>query len=399
MTSSPIDLSIQDARRIAIRAQRLEGPRPPATAEGFMDVARSIRVIQIDSVAVAGAPTQYLVPFSRIGPYDRSILDRLVYQDRLFFHYLAHAASLVLMEDLPIFAWSMRPYAKRTDKWGIRIAAWLKANDRLRRSVMRQIRSNGPLKSRDLEDTAMEHWESAGWNDGRNVNAMLERLWIEGEITVVGRDGSERLWDLASRWFPNGASRRRITDQARSDRSVELAVRALGVATKPHVYFHFTRGRYPDLLGSLKRLVDRGVIIPATIAGKRGYYLHRNYADYAAAPWQGRTVLLSPFDNLIADRVRNRFLFNFDYGIEIYVPPAKRKRGYYAFPILAGDQLIGSADLKYDKSSKKLVVQKLVFESGFRMTPQVQKAIDELETFVRGSTRRASAGTRGTNNV
>ena len=399
MTSSPIDLSIQDARRIAIRAQRLEGPRPPATAEGFMDVARSIRVIQIDSVAVAGAPTQYLVPFSRIGPYDRSILDRLVYQDRLFFHYLAHAASLVLMEDLPIFAWSMRPYAKRTDKWGIRIAAWLKANDRLRRSVMRQIRSRGPLKSRDLEDTAMEHWQSAGWNDGRNVNAMLERLWIEGEITVVGRDGSERLWDLASRWFPNGASRRRITDQARSDRSVELAVRALGVATKPHVYFHFTRGRYPDLLGSLKRLVDRGVIIPATIAGKRGYYLHRNYADYATAPWQGRTVLLSPFDNLIADRVRNRFLFNFDYGIEIYVPPAKRKRGYYAFPILAGDQLIGSADLKYDKSSKKLVVQKLVFESGFRITPQVQQAIDELERFVRGTTRRASAGTQGRNNL
>jgi len=399
MTSSPIDLSIQDARRIAIRAQRLEGPRPPATAEGFMDVARSIRVIQIDSVAVAGAPTQYLVPFSRIGPYDRSILDRLVYQDRLFFHYLAHAASLVLMEDLPIFAWSMRPYAKRTDKWGIRIAAWLKANDRLRRSVMRQIRSRGPLKSRDLEDTAMEHWQSAGWNDGRNVNAMLERLWIEGEITVVGRDGSERLWDLASRWFPNGASRRRITDQARSDRSVELAVRALGAATKPHVYFHFTRGRYPDLLGSLKRLVDRGVIIPATIAGKRGYYLHRNYADYATAPWQGRTVLLSPFDNLIADRVRNRFLFNFDYGIEIYVPPAKRKRGYYAFPILAGDQLIGSADLKYDKSSKKLVVQKLVFESGFRITPQVQQAIDELERFVRGTTRRASAGTQGRNNL
>lgn len=397
--SGTVDLTLQDARRIAIRAQRLEGPRPPANAEGFMDVARSIRVIQIDSVAVAGAPTQYLVPFSRIGPYDRTLLDRLVYQDRQFFHYFAHAASLVLMEDFEIFAWNMRPYAKRTDKWGIRIAAWLKANDQLRRRVMSQIRRNGPLKSRDLEDNAKEHWESAGWNDGRNVNAMLERLWVEGEITIVGRDGNERQWDLASRWFPNknGSSRRRLTDQVRSDRAVELAMRALGVATKSHVYFHFTRGRYPDLLGSLARLVASGELIPATLEGKRGFYLHRQYADYATAPWRGRTVLLSPFDNLIADRVRDRTLFNFDFGIEIYVPQAKRKRGYYAFPILAGDNLIGSVDLKYDKPSKRLIVQQLTFEKGFGMTPDVQSAIDELEMFVGNQTPRASAGTRGKN--
>ena len=382
-TSGTVDLSLEDARRIAIRAQRLEGRRPPATAEGFMDIARSIRVIQIDSVAVAGAPTQYLVPFSRIGPYDRGILDRLVYQDRQLFHYFAHAASLVLMEDFSIFAWNMRPYAKRTDKWGIRIAAWLNANYRLRRSVMSQIRRHGTMKSRDLEDNATEHWESAGWNDGRNVNAMLERLWIEGEITIVGRDGNERMWDLASRWFPNGSSRRRLTDQVRSDRAVELAMRALGVATKSHVYFHFTRGRYPDLLGSLQRLVGSGEVLPATVAGKRGFYLHRDYADYPVAPWKGRTVLLSPFDNLIADRVRNRWLFNFDFAIEIYVPPAKRKRGYYAFPILAGDRLIGSADLRYDRAAERLIVQKLVFEDGFGMSPAVQRAIDELEKFVR----------------
>ena len=364
-----------------------------------MDVARSIRVIQIDSVAVAGAPTQYLVPFSRIGPYDRTILDRLVYQDRLLFHYFAHAASLVLMEDFPIFAWGMRPYAERTEKWAPRIVAWLKANDELRRSVMSKIRRHGPLRSRDLEDISAKHWESAGWNDGRNVNAMLERLWVQGDITVVGRDGNERMWDLASRWFANGSSRKRITDQVRSDRSVDLALRALGVATKSHVYFHFTRGRYPDLLGSLSRLVAGGEIIPATVAGKRGFYLHSKFADYAKAPWRGRTVLLSPFDNLIADRTRDRTLFNFDFGIEIYVPLAKRKRGYYAFPILSGDRLIGSADLKYDKPSRRLVVQKLMFEDGFGMTPAVQAAIDELEKFVRlkPSSSSASAGTRGKN--
>lgn len=377
-----VNLSLQGARRIAIRAQRLAGPRPPATAEGLMEIARSIRVIQIDSIAVVGAPTQYLVPFSRLGPYDRAILDRLVFVDRRLFHYLAHAASLVLTEDFPIFATTMRPYAKRTDKWAFRAAEWMEANSHLRQQVLNAIRQRGPLRSRDLEDTATEHWQSTGWTAGRNVNQMLERLWVEGEITVVGRDGNQRLWDLAKRWFPAWTPRERLSPKARSDRAVELSLRALGVATERQVYDHFTRWAYDDLKGSLLRLVDRGEAIPATVDGRRGFYLHREHVDHEGAPWRGRTVLLSPFDNLIADRARTKMLFDFDFGIEIYVPAAKRKRGYYVLPILSGDRLIGSADVRFDRHARRLVVEKLLFEEGFGMTATVQRAIDQLETFV-----------------
>lgn len=378
-----MNLSLQEARRIAIRAQRLAGPRPLATAEGLMEIARSIRVIQIDSIAVAGAPTQYLVPFSRLGPYDRTLLDRLAFVDRRLFHYPAHAASLVLTEDFPLFASTMRPYAKRTEKWTVRAADWMKANAKLRRQVLSAIRQRGPLRSRDLEDTATEQWQSSGWTGGRNVNQMLERLWVEGEITVVGREGNQRLWDLAKRWFPARTPRQRLSAKARSDRAVELSLMALGVATERHVHDYFTRSAYHDLKGSLRRLVDRREARPATVAGRGGFYLHRNYADRGAAPWRGRTVLLSPFDNLIADRARTKLLFDFDFGIEIYVPAAKRKRGYYVLPILSGDQLIGSADVRFDRSTRRLVVQKLVFEKEFEMTAAVQRAIDELETFVR----------------
>jgi uncharacterized protein YcaQ len=377
-----INLSLQDARRIAIRAQRLAGPRPPATAEGLMDIARAIRVIQIDSIAVAGAPTQYLVPFSRLGPYDRAILDRLAFVDRRLFHYIAHAASLVLTEDFPIFATTMRPYAERTDKWAFRAAEWMEANAHLRKQVLDAIRRRGPLRSRDLEDTATERWQSTGWTGGRNVNQMLERLWIEGEITVVGRDGNQRMWDLAKRWFPAWTPREILSAEARSYRAAELSLKALGVATERQVNDHFTRSAYGDLKGSLRRLVDRGEAQPATVAGRAGFYLHRDQADTAAAPWRGRTVLLSPFDNLIADRARTKMLFDFDFGIEIYVPAAKRKRGYYVLPILSGDRLIGSADVRFDRSTGRLVVPKLLFEEGFGMTAAVQRAIDELETFV-----------------
>ncbi len=378
-----VDLSLQDARRIAIRSQRLAGPRPPATAEGLMEIARSIRVIQIDSIAAAGARTQYLVPFSRLGPYDRAILDRLVFEDRRLFHYLAHAASLVLTEDFPIFAGRMRPYSKQKNRWAIRVAEWMEANAHLRRQVLNAIRKRGPLRSRDIEDTATEHWQSTGWTAGRNVNQMLERLWIEGEITVVGRDGSQRLWDLANRWFPAWTPRERLSAKARSDRAVELSLRALGVGTEGHVYQHFMRWAYEDLKGSLRRLADRGEAIPASVAGRRGFYLHRAHVDDEAAPWRGRTVLLSPFDNLIADRVRTKMLFDFDFGIEIYVPAAKRKRGYYVLPILSGDRLIGSADVRFDRQARRLVVEKLLFEESFGMTAAVQRAIDELEVFVK----------------
>jgi uncharacterized protein YcaQ len=377
-----VNLSLQDARRIAIRAQRLSGPRPPATAEGLMEIARSLRVIQIDSIAVAGAPTQYLVPFSRLGPYDRAILDRLVFVDRRLFHYPAHAASLVLTEDFPLFATTMRPYAKRTDKWAFRVAVWMAANADLRRQVLSAIRKRGPLRSRDFEDTSTESWQSTGWTGGRNVNQILERLWVEGEITVVGRDGSQRLWDLATRWFPAWTPRERLSAKARSDRAVDLSLRALGVAAERQIHDHFARSAHGDLKGSLRRLVDRGEAIPANVAGRGGFYLHRDHVDHRSAPWRGRTVLLSPFDNLIADRARTKMLFDFDFGIEIYVPAAKRKRGYYVLPILSGDRLIGSADVRFDRSTRKLVVPKLLFEEGFGMTAAVQRAIDELETFV-----------------
>ena len=379
-----VELSGDEARRIAVRAQRLAGPRPTATVDGLMEVARAIRVIQIDSIAVAGAPTQYLVPFSRLGPYDRALLDQLVFKDRRLFHYIAHAASLVLTEDFPIFAGSMRPYSKRTDPYGIRVAEWMKTNAQLRRQVLDRIRKQGPLRSRDLEDTADEHWRSTGWTAGRNVSQMLERLWLEGEITVVGRDGAQRLWDLSSRWFPEWTPREKLTEKARSDRAVDFALRALGVATEGHVYYHYTRWRYADLKGSLQRLVEQGEAIPATVAGRRGFYLHSDYVDLA--PAKRRTVLLSPFDNLIADRKRTKALFGFDFAIEIYMPEAKRRRGYYAFPILSGDRLIGSADLKFDRESRRLMPLKLIFEDGYGMSADVQGAIDELEAFV--STKR-----------
>src|SRR5438309_1945035 len=157
-----VKLSLQAARRLAVSAQGLAGLRPPATAEGLLQVARALRCVQIDAVSVVGAPTQLLVPFSRVGPYDQRLLDRLLYQDRVLFHYFAHAASLVLTEDFALHQSSMRPYAARTDGWGRRIASWMADNADLRQQVIQQITHSGPLRSRDCANNGRTDWRSGG---------------------------------------------------------------------------------------------------------------------------------------------------------------------------------------------------------------------------------------------
>ena len=375
-------LTLEAARRLAVNSQRLAGERAPATAAGLLEVGRAIRCIQIDAVAAVGAPTQLLVPFSRLGPYDRRLLDRLLFEDRSLFHYFAHAASLVLTEDFPVHSTWMVPYAGRRDTFGTRIASWMAENGDLRKKVIGEITHRGPLRSRDFENTARTDWRSSGWTEGRSVNRMLEFLWVEGVLTVAGRVGAERLWELSERWFPDWTPRGRMSPADRHDRSVEHALRALGVATGGHIRQHFVRGRYDDLAASLKRLIWAGAVLEATVEGRGGeWYLHRDSLPLLELRWLPRTVLISPFDNLIADRRRTSDLFGFDYRIEIYVPAPKRRRGYYAMPILAGDRIVGTVDPRFERATSRLVINSVVLEPGEKMTPSIGEAIDELAEF------------------
>jgi uncharacterized protein len=382
-----VEIDPQAVRRLALNAQRLAGPRPPATAEGLLEVARAIRCIQLDAVGVVGVPTQLLVPFSRVGPYDRALLDRLSFEDRKLFYYFAHAASLVLTEDFPIHAGSMRPYRDRTDTWGVRIQSWMEDNQDLRDQILEQIATRGPLRSRDFPNNARTDWRSSGWTEGRSVNRMLDFLWVEGVLTVAGRAGQERLWDLSERWFPDWTPRERLTPEERSDRAVQHSLRALGPATARQVSQYFLRahqrGRFYDLPGSLTRLVASGAVLPVEVAGWKGdWYLHRDTLPLLDAAWLPRTVLLSPFDNLIADRQRTQQLFDFEYTIEIYVPEAKRRRGYYAMPILAGDRIIGTVDSKFERTSRTLFVNRVVLEPGETFTDDARQAVADLGQFV-----------------
>jgi hypothetical protein len=239
------------------------------------------------------------------------------------------------------------------------VGQWLQVNEPFRRYLLAEMRERGPLLSRDFEDRAVEPWASTGWTGNRNVSQMLEFLSARGEIAIVGRTGTQRIWDLAERWFPETEP---LTAAEADRRLVRQRLRSLGIARRavieqPQVV---SQTRQPLTCGDT---VVGGLAVPISIVGVDGDWV----ADPDAlatmdTPLPARTTLLSPFDRLIHDRERTAALFNFQYKLEMYVPKDQREYGYYVLPVLHGDRLIGRVDPELDRKQKVLRVHAAYLE-------------------------------------
>ena len=324
-------LSREEARRIAIRAQLLEADRPRDLA-GVVD---RLTFLQLDPTA-AIAPSADLVAWSRLGDrYAPATLQAGVERDRTLFEHrmqpTAQEPRLAMvrpMADLGLYLAEMT--AARSSGWA-RGLDWMQANDGFRRRVLDQLRDAGPLISRDIPDSSDVPWQSSGWTHDRNVTQMLEFLLARGEVAVAARRGRERLWDLAERIYPAGTPVV-PAEEARTVRD-ERWLRALGVAR-------------PKVVG------EAGV--QAEIDGTSGAW--RVDPGATGEGFTRRTALLSPFDRLTHDRARTRDLFGFDYLLEMYKPKDKRRWGFFALPILHGDQLVGKVDAGVDREAGVLRV-------------------------------------------
>lgn len=330
-----IELTLAQARRIAVRAQALDG-----AATSVLDAVRRIGFLQLDPTSRV-APTQLLVLWSRLGPFDPVELDRLLWDERALFELQAFVFPI---EDLPISRAFMRVYPRDRDLGPTRAAyirRWVKTNHALRRHILDRLRRRGPLLSRDFEDRAVEDWSTGGWNEGKNVGRMVEIMSARGEIAVVGRRGRERVWDLAERWFPPG---RTLSLGEAERRTAERRLRTQGLARE---------GPGPE--ASVEGLPGTWRVDPALAAS-------------AAEPLaRKRATLLSPFDRLIYDRERAEELFGFHYRIEIYVPKEKRKHGYFVMPLLQSDRLVARVDPEYDRKTGVLSVNAVHSEAGARL--------------------------------
>ncbi|HTS96097.1 MAG TPA: crosslink repair DNA glycosylase YcaQ family protein [Streptosporangiaceae bacterium] len=350
------ELSRADARRIAVRAQRLEGTRPA----GLLDMVRHLTLLQLDPTA-AIAPNADLVAWSRLGPgYSPAELNAAL-ENRTLQELMAMIRP---SEDLALFRAEMDEWRREERGWP-EVIGWVRANDAFRRDILSRLGSSGPLPSREIPDTCQVPWKSTGWTNNQNVTRMLERMMLRGEVAIAGRKGKERLWDLADRVYPDDPvipadEARRIRDERR--------LRALGIA----------RARRSEALAEPAHVGEAGEA--AIVEGLRGTW--RVDPSLLAQPFSGRAALLSPFDRLIHDRKRTAELFGFDYQLEMYKPAAKRRWGYFALPVLYGDQLVGKLDATADRAAGVLRVGAIHQDVTF--TPAMTAAIDhEVEDLAR----------------
>jgi uncharacterized protein len=381
-------IDVGTARRFAIAKQRLAGPLPRSSPAKVLDVIRSIRCVQLDPISVV-ARSPLLVLRSRIGDFQPNHLDRLLYRDRSLFEYWAHAASIVLSEDYPIFRYRMRNWPG-PGRWSDRVYDWIQLNTKLRRSVLSDLRQRGPLRLRDLTDHSVESWESSGWTRDRNVDQMVRFLWMQGKVMVAERNGLEKWWDLAERVLPVAVRRERMTDAQVARRALELSLRCLGIGTAAHVRGHFTHG-YPGLPAILQGfdrsgLIERVEVVQDGAARPGTWYVHREDLPLLdrieRGRWEPRTTMLSPFDNLLHDRKRLLDLFGLDYKMEIYVAAVKRRHGYYSMPVLHGDRFLARVDPANDWENSRLIVRHVVPEPGVKAdaanTGAVSSAVHDL---------------------
>lgn len=335
-------LSARQARRIAVRAQLLAADRP----HDVLDTVRHLGFLQVDLTRVVAQHAD-LVLWSRLGDaYDPEHLEELIGDGAL----VELRAMLRPSEDVALFladmdSWPGEPPLK---EWQEDLADWVAANDACRCDVLAFLRAEGPTAARDLPDTCEVPWRSTGWTNDKNVMKLLECLEARGEVAVASREGRERRWDLAERVHPGDPA----VEAAEAHRTLATRrLRALGIA----------RPRALEAWDERHDVRDTGV--PARVEGVRGQWRVDPTLLQDQDAFDGRAAILSPLDRLVFDRKRMHDLFAFDYQLEMYKPAAKRRWGYWALPVLDGDELVGKVDATAERDEGVLVVD-AVHEDG-----------------------------------
>ena len=354
-----LSLSLAEARRLALAAQGFG--RTPRGAVGHKHLQAQIErlgVLQIDSVN-ALVRSHYLPAFSRLGHYQAEHLDELAWdraRRRRLFEYWGHEASLLPLELYPLLRWRMR---RAADGQGIyrELAKFGVERRDVLDNVLQAVRERGALGAGSLSSRT----EKAGpWWDWSAEKMALEWLFAAGLVTVAGRRGFERLYDLPERVIPADVLNHPDLHEAEAQRRLLLcSADALGVATERDLRDYY-RLDVSDSKHRIAELVEAGELLPVAVQG------WRQVAYCRGEPRIPRRVrhsaLLSPFDSLIWGRERTERLFGFRYRLEIYTPQAKRVYGYYVLPFLHHERLLARVDLRSERAAGRLAVHAVHLE-------------------------------------
>jgi uncharacterized protein YcaQ len=364
-------LSLAQARRIALAAQGFHEARPEASSARHL--ARALQrshLLQIDSVNVL-VRAHYMPLFSRLGAYERELLDRNAYhpKKRATFEYWGHEASLIRLDLHPLFRWRMARAARGEGTYG-GLARFGRERRAFIEEVRREVETRGPMGAGELSTGGKGQGSWWGWSDGKRA---LEWLFWAGEVTTRTRRGFEAL--------PSSVLNAPTPPQEVAQRELlRLSIRSLGIASERCLRDYF-RIEPQDAKARIPELVEAGDLIPVAVEGWNGPV----YLDpQARLPRRIEAqALVSPFDPIVWERTRTERLFDFRYRIEIYTPAEKREFGYYCLPFLLGDRIVARLDLKADRAGGRLIVHSIHPEAAIAPEEIAPALGDELRLMAR----------------
>ncbi|MCB9883066.1 MAG: YcaQ family DNA glycosylase [Planctomycetes bacterium] len=367
------ELSIAEARRLAIAAQGLDKPKRSIRIDGrhLRRAMEKLELLQLDSVS-AVVRSHYMPHFSRLGTYDMEKLDQLAYRDGSWFEAWSHEASLLPVDSEPLLRWH-KARCQRGATWQ-GLVSFAKREDSYIRSVLSEVEARGPLRSGELSEPRRR---KGSWWDSRSMGTLaLDWLYRVGALAVRRDSTFGRTYDLYERVIPEHVRTRATPHETEAlEELLVRAARALGVGFAEDLVDYFRLPKV-DAKKLLDGLVEDGRLIATTIEGHRKPAFRHPEARLPRRV--DAAALLSPFDPMVWNRTRTERLFDFCYRIEIYVPAPKRQYGYYVYPFLVGDRLVARFDLLSSRRDRVLHVKGSYAEAGVDHDLVATRAHEEL---------------------
>jgi uncharacterized protein YcaQ len=351
----PEPLDLEFARRLALHQQGLlrQLPRWGRGANGALGAVQALGYVQLDAIAVIQRAHHHTL-FSRVPGYEPAQLYRLLERQKLF-EYWHHAVAFMPMDHY-------RYYHHRRERVRLKARHWFVVDAAVKRHVLDRLRAEGPLYARDYEGHG--HVSKGMW-DGKPAKKALHELFMEGAVMVRARHSFQRQYDLPERVLPADIDLSAPTPLELGCFAVRSALSAHGFVRKQEV--HYLQSDLNAAVGqAIAAMLEAGELVEVTIAQvpKQRYYSTPAFLEQNLRRVEPRLHILSPFDNAVIQRKRLNELFGFDYQTEIYLPPAKRRYGYFALPLLYGTRFIGRMDPKAERDNATLLIRNLELEAG-----------------------------------
>jgi uncharacterized protein YcaQ len=374
----PVAISQTRARRIWLHAQKLDSPAPFGSGPAATPAAvRHLGYVQIDTIHVIERCHHHIL-FTRIPDYRREHLHQAQSLDKTVFEYWTHALAYLPSEDFRFYVRDMRTYWSRRGVW------FTNTKDNDVRRVLTRIRKNGALTIRDIDDDVLVDKDHA-WASRKPSKRALQLAFYKGLVTVSQRAGMLKTYELTARHFGWQRPPAAATTQQVSEHLLDRALRSQGVVSLDSITYLNPSGK-----PSIKRVIDQRVrrkeLIPVAVEGAAEKWQHWSRPETLEQPLEGGDLvhILSPFDPLVNQRKRSMLFFNYEHRFEAYVPKPKRVFGYFACPVLLGEEIVAAIDLKTERGKQKLLIQKWTWVgkgSARAHKKKVEAALGEFERF------------------